>query len=155
MNGAPPIRTLVVACVLVVALAVPALAPAAKKKTYSLSGPATGDANGKVSLKVVVKNGKPKKIKGLAYENLDAFCRVDESTMVPAGEFTGSAGTNLNPPGIEPGRLMQWFSYPENPSRQVTMNGKVSANGKTAKGTIGVFNNEECGAAEFDFTAKK
>ena len=76
---------------LVGALLVPATATGA---VYRLKGSVKGDANGTVSLKVVVKRGKPQRLKAVTYRKLDGFCDQDDSVgyETPAGERSGSFG---------------------------------------------------------------
>jgi hypothetical protein len=153
-NGSPPIGIAAV-FLLVVALALPAAATAAKK-TFKLSGPVAGDANAEVEISVTVKNGKPKKVKKLSYENLDAYCDLDDEVgyETPDGERSGSAGVNVGPP-VEADRSFRWVSFPEDPSRQVNVVGKVKRRGKKVTGFLEVFFNETPCKAEGDFTATR
>lgn len=142
------IKLAVCACGLITAVLLPATAQA---QVRTLKGKVVGDENSAVSVKVVLKNGKPKRLKGLTYTNLDAYCDPDGSFGPQApeyvGEVSGSAGKNLGP-RIEVGGYFDWFSYPESPSRQVTFAGRLKNGGKKAVGDIGVFNNESCENAQ-------
>jgi hypothetical protein len=148
--------------VLLCALAIPATAPAAVHKlkgTFHAEGvPGTG----KVSIEVVVKKGKPVRIRNLTFKNLPARCNVSEVPLQPvyepAGTLSGGAGKNSNGDGIEFGRALQWISYPNNGARQVLMNGKLSKSGKRiTKGKLEVHNNASgaCQSAVGTFTATK
>jgi len=132
--------------VLAVIVAAPGVAAAAKV-THTLEGAMVGDANSSVKLKVVVKNGEPSKVKALTYENLDAFCNEDGTTITPAGELSGNAGKALNR-RVEFDNSFNWFSNPADPSRRVELFGKLKQKGKKAVGTIGVFANDTCAAAK-------
>lgn len=146
--------------VVLCALIMPATSPAAVHKlkgTFHAEGvPGTGS----VSIEVVVKKGKPVRIRNLAFKNLPARCNVSEDpgspVYEPAGTLSGSAGKNANGDGIEVGRLLQWFSYPG--ARMVSMNGRLSKSGKRiSKGELQVHNNASgaCQSAVGTFTAKK
>jgi hypothetical protein len=143
-------------------LVLPAMASAGIQ-VHKLSGVFHGEnvpGTGKVSIKVVVKDGKPVSVKELKYKNLPAGCNVSETPgspiFEPAGTLSGDAGKNRNPPGIEVGRRLQWFSYPGNGARQVTMNGRLNKSGtKIFKGRLEVGNNQACQGARGTFTAKK
>jgi len=117
---------------------------------------------GKVSIKVVVKNGTPVKLKALTFKNLPARCNESETPLqpsyVPAGKLSGGAGKNSNGDGIEFGRRLQWISYPGNGARQVLMHGRLSKSGKRIfKGKLEVHNNKPgaCQSAVGSFSAKK
>ena len=140
----------------IVVLAVAAATAYAAKTTYELEGPVEGDANARVSLKVVVKDGKPRAVKGLRYENLDTFCDQDAEVgyETPAGERSGSAGKNEGP-RIESDNSFRWVSYPSDPSRSVNVVGKVKRHGKKVTGLLEVFFNEEPCKAEGTFKAVK
>jgi hypothetical protein len=116
-----------------------------------LKGKVVGDANSDVSVKVVLRNGKPKRLKGLTYKNLDAYCDPDGSLGPQDPQFvrevSGSAGTNRNP-RIEVGGYFNWFSYPDNPSRQGTFAGRLRNRARKAVGKIFVGNNESCENAQ-------
>jgi hypothetical protein len=150
MSQGGAMRIKLAVCGLVGALLLAATAPA-DIQARTLKGTVVGDENSAVSIKVVLKNGKPKRLKGLTYENLDAYCDPDGSFGPQApeyvGEVSGSAGRNRGP-RIEVGGYFDWFSYPESPSRQVTFAGRLKNGGKKAVGNIGVFNNESCENAE-------
>jgi hypothetical protein len=140
---------------LVAALAV--AAPAIAGKTvHKLSGPVTGDPNGKVSIDVVVKNGKPQKLRNLRYKNLDAHCNVDGTTIVPAGELSGHAGKNLAGFQDPQHSLFQWFSFPDDGAREVDARGRAKQKGKKVVGEIDVYDNTGCAASTKNkFTATK
>ncbi|MGH2986450.1 MAG: hypothetical protein ACRDLO_07175 [Solirubrobacterales bacterium] len=131
---------------LAVALALPATAMAGRT-VHKLSGPVTGDPNGKVSIEVVVKNGKPQKLRRLTYENLDAHCNVDGTTIVPAGELSGNAGRNLAGFQDPQHSLFQWFSFPNDGAREVDARGRVKERGKKVVGEIDVYDNNACAAS--------
>ncbi len=124
------------------ALCLPAAAIAATK-TYK--GKMVGDTNSSVILEAKVKNGKPTKVTGLKYKNLDAVCNEDGSTVTPAGELSGKAGKNQNP-RVEFNNAFNWFSYPT--GRTVQLPGRFKDRGRKVVGTIGVFDNVNCAAAE-------
>ena len=140
------IGSLVCALVATGLLAVPVSLEAAKK-TYRLAGPVEGDPNATVSVQVVVKNKKPRKLKNLEYENLDAHCNVDGTTIEPAGELTGNAGRNLAGFQDPQHSLFQWFSFPNDGARQVDANGRVKQRGKKIVGVISVYDNTGCAAS--------
>ena len=135
-------RLVLVGCALLAALALPGTALGAAR-TYTLKGKVEGDANSAVSVKVVVVSGKPRRLKGLTYRNLDANC--DGS---PTGELSGSAGRNVGPSGFEFDGSFRWVSYPANPSRNVNMFGKVRRRGRLITATLEVFNNDFCSNAK-------
>jgi hypothetical protein len=156
-------KRLIPASVLVCALVVPATAPAAvqvhqlKGTFHAQNVPGTGT----VSVKVVVKKGKPVRIKELKFNNLPAFCNVSETfepAYVPAGKLSGSGGENKNGDGIEFGRNLFWVSYPGKGARQILMNGKLNKFGtRIKKGRLQVHNNnpDACQSAVGTFTATK
>jgi hypothetical protein len=135
-------------------LAITAIAGGA---THKLDGKVNGDSNGTVSLQVVVRDGKPKKVKKLEYENLDTFCDQDDAVgfETPVGDRSGKAGRNVGP-SIEANRSFRWVSYPDDPPRQVNVVGKVKRRGTKVEGKIEVFFNDfpAC-KAEGTFTATK
>jgi hypothetical protein len=137
-------RTRTALGVVVAATLALAVAPGAlgAKKTYKLSGPVEGDPNGSVAIQVVVKNGKPRKLKKLVYENLDAHCNVDGTTIVPAGELSGNAGKNLAGFQDPQHSLFQWYSFPDDGARQVDARGRVKMKGKKVVGEIDVYDND-------------
>jgi hypothetical protein len=146
-------------CALVGVLLLPATAVAGKE-VRTLKGGLVGDENSKLSLKVVLKNGKPKRVKGLKFENLDAYCSLLGGAYV--GELSGTGGKNLGP-SVDPpplGWSFYWVSYPTDPSRMIEMNGKLlrKFNFNRAKGTMAVYSNVEfnqCGVAKGKFKLKK
>ncbi|MGH2987271.1 MAG: hypothetical protein ACRDLO_11390 [Solirubrobacterales bacterium] len=150
------IKGLSAACAITLALAL-AITAIAGGVTHKLEGNVDGDSNGTIRLQVVVKDGKPKKVKKLEYENLDTFCDQDDAVgfETPVGDRSGNAGRNVGP-SIEANRSFRWVSYPEDPSRQVNVIGKVKRRGNKVNGKIEVFFNEfpAC-KAEGDFTATK
>jgi hypothetical protein len=157
-------KRLIAASLLAAALLVPASAPAAQQ-VHKLTGTFHAEGvpgTGKVSIKVVVRNRKPVRVKNLTFKNLPARCNVSEVPLQPvyepAGTLSGGAGANSNGDGIEFGRALQWISYPNNGARQVLMNGKLSKSGKRiTKGKLEVHNNASgaCQSAVGTFTAKK
>jgi hypothetical protein len=157
-------KRLIAFAVLACALAVPATSPAAIQ-VHKLTGTFHAEGvpgTGTVSVKVVVKNGRPVRIKNLTFKNLPARCNVSETPgspiYEPAGILSGGAGANSNGDGIEFGRALQWISYPANGARQVLMNGKLSKSGKRiSKGKLEVHNNAPgaCQSAVGTFSAKK
>ena len=70
------VKRLIPACALAGALALAPAADAGKKKskTHKLTGSVQGDANSKLTMKVKVKRGDPKKIKDFTWQNLDGYC---------------------------------------------------------------------------------
>jgi hypothetical protein len=134
-------------CVLALAiLAVPASAGAATV-THTLSGKmvdeATSetDANSKVTVKVVVRNGKPVRLKALAFRRLNGYCRDEAGDpLYFVGQFGGVGGRNRNP-RIEVGNLFNWFSYPSNPPRRVEFFGKIRNRGQRIVANLNVYNN--------------
>jgi hypothetical protein len=156
-------KGLISVCALVGTLAAPAAAGAAVH-VYRLTGTVHAEGvpgTGKMSVKVVVRNGEPKRLRNLTYRNLPARCNVSDTPLqpqyVPAGRVSGSGGANVGG-GLEFDRSFRWVSYPSKPPRYVNMLGKVSGNGKRIfKGRIEVFNNTPgvCQAAVGTFTAKR
>jgi hypothetical protein len=132
----------------------------AGKKTLSLNGKIVGDENSQVTLKIVVKNGEPKKVKGLTYANFDAYCDADGS-LGPApphyvGEITGSAGKNVGTK-IYPDGDFYWVSYPDDGARMVEGWGTVKKGGKKVVGDIAVYNNDldQCETAKGKYKVSK
>jgi hypothetical protein len=139
------------ALALVGALVVPATAAG---KTHKLSGPVEGDANATVSMKVVVKKGKPKKVKGFAWQGLDGFC---DDTF--AGEQTGTTSLKTGP-FPSPFRIFGPYDQATSPGDVVDISGTVKQKGKKViDGLIAVsFNNGFCTAPPLErrsFTATK
>jgi hypothetical protein len=143
-------------CALVGVFLLPATAVAGQE-VRTLKGGLVGDANSMVQFKVVLKNGKPKKVKRLRFENLDAYCRG-----AYVGELSGTGGRNLgfgpDPPPL--GWTFYWVSYPTDPSRMIEMYGKLLRrfNFNRARGTMAVYSNQEfdqCGAASGEFRLRK
>ena len=126
-------------------LALPAGASAART-TYTLKGKVDGDANSRVSVKVVVRNGQPQRLKGLTYRNLDSDCA--------AGELSGSGGKNLGA-SVEFNNSFRWVSYPQGGSRHVNMYGKVRRRGRRITATLEVFDNENLCDAKGKVTLRK
>ncbi len=137
-------------CGLVGALLAPGTAGAGTT-VRTLKGKVVGDANSEVTLKVVLRNGKPTRLRALTYKNLDAYCDPDGSLGPEAPQFvrevSGNAGRNRNP-RIEVGGYFNWFSYPETPSRQVTFAGRLRKRATKAIGRLFVGNNESCENAQ-------
>jgi hypothetical protein len=152
--------TVGMAIVAALLLAVPASASAAKA-THKLTGKmvdeanSTTDANSKVSVKVVVKNGEPKRLKALKFDNLNGYCRDEmDGPLYFVNEFSGRGGRNLNR-RIEINNIFNWFSNPETPSRRVEFYGKIKNSGKRITATLNVFNNTECSFAKGKVTLTK
>jgi hypothetical protein len=145
------------AVLIAIAAVVFAGAAIAATKTHKLAGPVEGDANAKVKIQVVVKNGDPKRVKKLTYTNLDTFCDNDDEVgfETAVGDRSGSAGKNLGPK-IEADKSFRWVSYPTDPDRTVNVVGKVKPSGKKASGLLEVFFNDfpAC-KAEGEFKAVK
>ncbi|MGH2962977.1 MAG: hypothetical protein ACRDL3_12410 [Solirubrobacterales bacterium] len=117
-------------CALVGALAV---APAAVAKTHNLSGPVEGDANARISMKVVVKKGQPKKVKAFAWQGLDGFC--DDSFV---GEQTGTTSLKTKP-FPSPFRIFGSYDQAASPGDTVDISGTVKRKGKKiVRGLIAV-----------------
>lgn len=135
-------------CLAVGLLAVPSTA-AAGRVVHTLKGGIAGDANARVKMKVVVRNGDPRRVKGLSYRNLDADCNG-----TPAGQLSGSAGRNLGP-GVEFDNSFRWVSFPANPPRQVNMVGKLKRRGRKATGRLEVGSNESCANTDDRVTLRK
>jgi hypothetical protein len=161
MRRATRIKLIGCVCALVGVLLLPATAVAGKE-VRTLRGKLVGDENSRVSLKVVLKNKKPKRVKGLRFENLNAYCSLLGGAYV--GELSGTGGVTapgdfeVDPPPL--GWTFTWFSYPQNPSRMIEMNGKLlrKFNFNRARGTMAVYSNEEfnqCGVAKGTFRVKK
>lgn len=120
------------------------------KTTHKLTGKMVDKANGsvdpnsKVSVKVVVKNGEPRRLKALRFDNLNGYCRdVADGPLYQTGEFSGVGGKNLSP-RIENNGIFNWFSYPPdppNPPRRVEFFGKIKKQGKRIDATLNVYNN--------------
>ena len=146
MSASSTARRIGLVCALAATVALPGAASAGKV-THKLSGKmvdeatSTADANSKVTVKVVVKNGKPKALKGLIFQNLNGYCRDEpESPLYFVNEFSGTGGKNQNP-RIEVGNLFNWFSYPTDPPRSVEFFGKIKNNGKKILANLNVYNN--------------
>ena len=120
------------------------LPTAATGAVYRLKGKVKGDENGTVSLKVVVKRGKPQRLKAVTYRNLDGFCDQDDSVgyETPAGERSGSLSGSTS---IEFGGAFMGVRYGSNPQR-VGIFGKVRQRGKRVKATIEVYFDRFCKA---------
>jgi len=116
---------------------------------HTLKGKMANDPNSRVKVRVVVRNRDPKRLKGLEFSNLDAFCDED-----PAGQLTGKAGKNLGP-GVEFDNSVRWVSFPRNPSRQVNLVGKLRRHGKKLTGRLEVFSNTTCANAGGKVTLRK
>jgi hypothetical protein len=131
------------AVLIAIAAVVFAGAAIAATKTHKLAGPVAGDANAKVKIQVVVKNGEPRKVKKLTYKNLDTFCDHDDEVgfETAAGDRSGSAGKNLGPK-IESDGSFRWVSYPTDPDRTVNVIGVVKQKGKKVGGLLEVFFND-------------
>jgi len=141
-----------VAAVAVCLGAILAVAPAsasAGRVVHTLKGKMANDPNSRVKVKVVVRNGDPKRLKGLEFKNLDAFC--DDP---PAGELSGKAGKNQGP-GVEFDNSVRWVSFPANPSRHVNLVGKLRRHGRKLTGRLEVFSNTICANAEGRVTLRK
>jgi len=155
------VRRLALAGLVIAALAVPASASAAVR-VNTLSGVFKAEGvpgTGKVSLKVVVKNGEPVRVKNLVYKNLPARCNVSDEPLEPiyqpAGKMTGAT---VGSKQVEFAGLINWFSYPGKGARQVIVAGKLNSNGTRLKiGKLEVHNNSPgaCQSAVGKFTAKK
>jgi hypothetical protein len=143
----------VLAAALAVALALPTGAAA---KVYTLNGKVKGDSNSDVSVKVVVRNGEPQRLKGLTYRNLDATCNVDGTTTVPAGELSGTGGKNVGP-SVEVDNSFRWVSYPDDGARYVNMFGNLKKGGRLIKATLEVYDNDPavCAAAKGTVTLRQ
>lgn len=154
-------KRLIPSIALLAALALPATAMGGIQ-VHKLSGVFHAEGvpgTGTVSIKVVVKNGTPVRLKGLAFKNLPARCNVSEVPLQPvyepAGKLSGSGG-KIGNDGIEFGRKLSWISYTGNGARQVLMHGRLSKSGKRIfKGKLEVHNNRACQSAVGSFTAKK
>src|SRR5918994_4377099 len=90
-------KRLIPVCALAGALALAPAADAGKKKTktHKLTGSVVGDANSKLTMKVKVKNGDPKKVKNFTWENLDGYC-----TGSPAPEQSGTLSQSTGPAAL-------------------------------------------------------
>jgi hypothetical protein len=149
-----------IASALLGALLVPATASGALK-FRTLKGSVVGDQNSFVSLQVGFKNGKPKRVRGLVYRNLDTYCDPDGSlgpeAPEPVGEVSGRGGQNRGP-SVEYNWTFYWVSYPNEPSRMIEMNGKLLRrfNFNRAVGTMAIHHNEgPCQTATGRFRLKK
>jgi hypothetical protein len=137
------------ACVAVAAVST-AAAARTEGAVHKLKGKMAGDANSAVSVKVVVRNGDPRRLKELEFKRLDAFCGDD-----PAGELSGKGGRNLGP-GVEFDNSFNWFSFPQQPApRQVNMFGKLRREGKKLGGRLEVLSNSTCANAQGRVTLRK
>ena len=134
-------KGLISACALVVALVLPA---SAAGTTYRLKGKVAGDANGTVTLKVVLRNGKPQRLKAFAYKNLDGFCNQDDTIgyETPAGQRSGNLGGSTR---IDYGGAFMDVWYAPNPQR-VGIFGYVRNRGNRVRATIEVYFNRNCKA---------
>jgi len=138
---APAIGALIAACALAAALVLPAAAAGA---VHSLKGKVKGDANGTVTLKVVVKRGAPIRVRSISYSKLDGFCDQDESVgyETPAGERSGALKGSAR---VEYGGAFMAIRYGPNPQRTGVF-GKVRQKGKKVKATIEVYFDLYCKA---------
>ena len=123
------------------ALLLPATAPAA---VYKLKGKVKGDADGRVTMKVVVTRGDPKRIKAFRYRNVDGACDQDESVgyETPTGARSGAFGGSTS---IGFGGAFMDVRYGPNPQR-VGIFGKVRQKGKRVVGTLEVYFDDYCKA---------
>jgi hypothetical protein len=128
------IKVLIPACLLLGALILPSAAPA---KVHSLTGTVGSDQTATVSMRVVVKNGKPVKLKAFSWAGLDGFCDT-----TPAGEQSGSLlGSAKVLFGGNFRKAVTSGTY------SVNIFGKLKQKGKKVAGTIEVFfNNGLCKA---------
>ena len=145
------IKRLIPTCALVGALV---LSATAGGKTHKLSGTVGGDTNAKVSMKVVVKKGKAKRVKAFAWEGLDGYC---DGTFVGEQAGTASLSTKAFP---SPFRVFGPFDQAGSAADVVDISGTVKASGKkVVKGLIAVhFNGGFCSAPPLNsrsFTATK
>jgi hypothetical protein len=81
-----------VAVAMIVGLVVPTSAGAV---VHHLRGSVVGDANGKVFMSVVVRNGKPKRVKNFRWKNLDGAC-FDVPDGEQSGQKRGSTRIEVN-----------------------------------------------------------
>ena len=152
-------KRLIPACALVGALVLAPVADAGKKKTktHKLTGSVVGDANSKLTMKVKVRKGDPKKIKDFTWENLDGYC---DGTFVgeQSGSYSGSA------PILGVGDFLAFGPYDQSsaPEEVAQIHGFVKKKGKkVTNGIIAVyfnFGSTTCGAPPLearDFTASK
>jgi hypothetical protein len=141
MRQLSPVKYLVLPLALLGVLLVPATASAVE---YKLKGTVKGDANGVVSMKVVVKKGQLQKIRAFTYSKLDGFCDQDESVgyETPAGERSGAFGGSTT---IRFGGAFMDVRYGANPQR-VGIFGTVKQKGKKVTGTVEVYFDRFCKA---------
>ena len=151
-------KRLIPACVLAGALALAPAADAGKKnKTHKLTGSVAGDANSKLTMKVKVKKGDPKKVKKFTWENLDGYC---DGTFV--GEQSGSYSGSTPVLGFGDFKLFTPYDQSTSAEEVVDIFGLVRKKGKRVKdGLIAVyfnFGSITCSAPPLgsrDFTATK
>jgi hypothetical protein len=129
------LKLLIPACALIGALALAPGADAGKKtKTHKLAGSVEGDANSKVTMKVKVKNRKPKKVKSFAWENLDGFC-----SGAPAGEQSGTLSQSTGLAALNSFRVFGPYDQATSVGDVVDISGFVRRRGKKiADGLISV-----------------
>lgn len=123
----------------VAALASLLLATAADGRVRKLSGGVKGDPNAKVSMKVVKRRGKPRKVKKFRFKNLDHRCGL--TTREFDGKLPGKS--RIDRVGIT--RRYTFFEFVMFPSgvhapndqNNITATGQMRRNAKKVKGTIG------------------
>jgi len=163
-SAIPTMKCLIPVCALIGGLALAPAADAGKKtKTHKLSGSVEGDPNSRVSMKVKVKKGTPKKVKDFAWENLDGYCDLDDTVGAETfvGEQSGSLSTSVSA-FPSPFRVFAPYDQATAPEEVADISGTVKKKGKKVdQGLIAIaFNHGSttCTAPRLgsrDFTASK
>jgi hypothetical protein len=152
------IKRMIPACVLAGALVLAPVADAGKKKTktHKLTGSVAGDANSKLTMKVKVKNRKPKKVKSFTWENLDGYC-----SGTPAAEQSGTLSQSTGLAAVNDFRVFGPYDQATSVGDVADISGFVRKKGKKiANGLISVaFNDGFCSSpvpfGNGSFTASK
>ena len=142
-------KKLALAAVVLAALAFPAIAAA---KSIKLSGGVVKDPDSSVSLKVVVKDGQPQKLKAFRAENINVRCNGEFGNL-PGFTISGSI------PVKSEGSFKVRLPNVNDPSEKLRVSGKVKKDGKVVSGnfktnklTIG---NEVCDMPKQHFELEK
>lgn len=138
------LKLLIPACALAGALALAPAADAGKKtKTHKLTGSVQGDPNSKVTMKVKVKKGEPKKVKSFGWEGLNGFC---DGTFV--GEQSGTLSASAGLASLNDFRVFAPYDQAAQPGDVADISGFVKKKGKkVVDGLIAIsFNNGFCTA---------
>lgn len=156
------LRRLAIVCVVAGSSLLVSATASAAVRVNTLTGTFKAEGvpgTGKVSLKVVVRNGDPVRVKNLVYKKLPARCNVSEVPLEPIYQPAGTlSGASVGSGKVEFAGLVNWFNYPGKGARQVILAGRLNSNGtKLTNGKLEVHNNSSgaCQSAVGKFTAKR